>query len=654
MQSSEKKSLQVLLTQRQGRGFSEADVREVLRQVLPQLAQLHNEGKSHGTISLDTLVQRDGKIAIALLPTTQPVSKARILKDIYDLGAAIIELLTAKAPNLLRNSDGSWNWEDDCAVTDQLVEVINRMVADLPQNRFNSTNEILSALGLLANPPVGAPPNSPAPQASVKLPTSEPARTQPSVQSVASPQRKPKFTPWQWTLIGAASTIVSFVAWNMLAAPKPILVNTPAKGNTKSWKTIQLVNTLSEHSDTVNSVAISPDGQTFVSGSSDSQIILWNLATGKSLDRWYGRLAWGDLDTGKRPDVLYVPRPSDDSSEGAVYSVAISPDGNALVAISSKQVNVWNFRTGKWLYTLDHYEVQNTNAESVNISGDSQTLAIDNEILELNTGKPPCKSNTDCTTSSINYLIIDSNGEVFDSSRRKLKLQQCCNRGNFARFIGPNGEIPNKNENKVITARCSEHFTCVQSNGEGFMINGRAKFDIRNGYWHTGAFSMQKSYPPSTTTSVMSSDGQILAKGSEDKEINVLDLQNKKILRTLSQGKIISSIAISPDGQMIAAGNWDKTITIWNLQNGKVLGTFGGWFSRDGHSEEVSSVAFSPDGQMLASGSKDKTIKIWDLRTGELVNTFSGHTDKIKSMAFTPNGQTLVSAGADKTIKIWQ
>ena len=349
MQNSEKTPLRVLLTQHQGRSFSEADVTEVLRQVLPQLAQFHSEGKSHGTISLDTLVQKNGQIAIALPPTTQPVSKARILKDIYDLGAAMIELLAAKAPNLLRNSDGSWNWEDDCAVTDQLVEVINRMVADLPQNRFNSTNEILSALGLLGNSPVNAPPNLPAPQASVKLPKSEPIRHQTSVQSVASPQRKPKFTPWQWVLISAASTLVSFAAWNMLSAPKPILINTPAKANTKSWKTIQLVNTLSEHSDTVNSVAISPDGQTFVSGSSDSQIILWNLVTGKSLDRWYGRLSWGDLDTGKRPHVLYVPRPSDDSSEGAVYSVAISPDGNALVAVSSKQVNVWNFRTGKWL-----------------------------------------------------------------------------------------------------------------------------------------------------------------------------------------------------------------------------------------------------------------------------------------------------------------
>ena len=147
MQSSEKQSLRVLLTQRQGRGFSEADVREILRQVLPQLAQLHSEGKSYGTISLDTLVQRDGQIAIALPAAPQAVSRAKILKDIYDLGAAMIELLTAKAPTSMRKSDGSWNWEDDCIVTDQLAAVINRMVAEQPQNRFNSTNEILSALG---------------------------------------------------------------------------------------------------------------------------------------------------------------------------------------------------------------------------------------------------------------------------------------------------------------------------------------------------------------------------------------------------------------------------------------------------------------------------------------------------------------------------
>ncbi len=59
----------------------------------------------------------------------------------------------------------------------------------------------------------------------------------------------------------------------------------------------------------VNSVAISPNGQTLVSGSADKTIIIWNLATGNLIRTLEGH-------------------------SYSVYSVAISPDGQTLVSAS--------------------------------------------------------------------------------------------------------------------------------------------------------------------------------------------------------------------------------------------------------------------------------------------------------------------------------
>ncbi len=80
---------------------------------------------------------------------------------------------------------------------------------------------------------------------------------------------------------------------------------------------LALLLTLTGHKQIVDSVAISPDGQTLVSGSYDETIKVWELSTGKLI-----RTLTGHAD--------------------AVWSVAISPDGQSLVSGSQdKTIKVW-------------------------------------------------------------------------------------------------------------------------------------------------------------------------------------------------------------------------------------------------------------------------------------------------------------------------
>ncbi len=61
------------------------------------------------------------------------------------------------------------------------------------------------------------------------------------------------------------------------------------------------------HSDSVQALAISPDGKILVSGSDDKTIKVWNLATGRLRRTLTGHTFW-------------------------VRSVAISPDGETLAS----------------------------------------------------------------------------------------------------------------------------------------------------------------------------------------------------------------------------------------------------------------------------------------------------------------------------------
>ncbi len=147
-----------LLQERQGRGFSEAEVMEILRQVLPQLAQVHSQGQVRGVISPEALEQNPVTRQVMLPPAngltppgyTAPeqfqTGMATIASDIYSLGVTAIVLLSGKNPEQLRNYDGTWNWQDYCVVSDQFVTVVERAISPQPQYRYGSAMQMLQAL----------------------------------------------------------------------------------------------------------------------------------------------------------------------------------------------------------------------------------------------------------------------------------------------------------------------------------------------------------------------------------------------------------------------------------------------------------------------------------------------------------------------------
>jgi WD40 repeat protein len=159
---------------------------------------------------------------------------------------------------------------------------------------------------------------------------------------------------------------------------------------------------------------------------------------------------------------------------------------------------------------------------------------------------------------------------------------------------------------------------------------------------------VQLGHSGQVLTVAFSSDGSLLASGSDDKTIKLWNVASGRELRTLAgHSNAVESVAFSPDGKLLASGSDDKTIKLWDVASGRELRTLAG------HGDFVKSIAFSPDGKRLASGSGDKTIKLWDVDTGRELQTFNGHTAAVFSVAFSPDGAMLASGGDDKTIKLW-
>jgi WD40 repeat protein len=103
--------------------------------------------------------------------------------------------------------------------------------------------------------------------------------------------------------------------------------------------------------------------------------------------------------------------------------------------------------------------------------------------------------------------------------------------------------------------------------------------------------------------------------------------------------------AFSPDGNLVAASSYDGKLRLWRV-DGTLL------FEVEGSDRGLTRVAFSPDGQTIATGGLNAMVKVWNL-DGTLQNTLMGHSGYITSLAYSLDGQYLFSGGIDSQLIAW-
>lgn len=146
----------------------------------------------------------------------------------------------------------------------------------------------------------------------------------------------------------------------------------------------------------------------------------------------------------------------------------------------------------------------------------------------------------------------------------------------------------------------------------------------------------------------ISCDSKILVSGSADKSVKVWEIYSTADPYTLTGYKSeILAVAISPNQDFFVAGGLDKDIKIRQINNGKIIQSI----TVD---SGITSVVFSQDSQLLATGGFDGTIQLWYWKTGEKFVQIEGHSKPINHLRFSPDGEEIMSGSLDKTLKIWQ
>jgi serine/threonine-protein kinase len=168
------------LTQRvkQDGVFNGNDVKDILFRILPVLQHLHTLGIIHRDIKPDNIILRRSDSAPVLIdfgavkeivttivnphgastsivigspgfmPLEQAAGKPVFASDLYSLGLTAVYLLTGMSPAALTDpNDGSMRWWNHAPfVSQDLLQILNKAIRPLAQDRFHSTTEMLRAL----------------------------------------------------------------------------------------------------------------------------------------------------------------------------------------------------------------------------------------------------------------------------------------------------------------------------------------------------------------------------------------------------------------------------------------------------------------------------------------------------------------------------
>ena len=167
----------------EGKKFSEAEISQLLRQVLPILEYIHSMGVIHRDISPDNLMLRSAdKLTVLIdfgcikevekktqseLQSATPKNPTLSLigtaigktgyappeqiergivfahSDLYALAATAVVLLTGKEPKQLIDLNGyRWNWQEEVTLSPKLEWLLTTMLSPNPSDRFGSAVEV--------------------------------------------------------------------------------------------------------------------------------------------------------------------------------------------------------------------------------------------------------------------------------------------------------------------------------------------------------------------------------------------------------------------------------------------------------------------------------------------------------------------------------
>ena len=442
--------------------------------------------------------------------------------------------------------------------------------------------------------------------------------------------------------------------------------------------------------------AFSPDARLLATTNSDTQITLWDAATGRAVRSLAGHVNF-------------------------TYEAAFSADGTRLLTGGK---TVWDVATGRGLRAsaadtpaaLAQFSRDGRLLAERALSGNSVALYDAQSHRLLHTLAPGEKA-------PLNQVAFSSDGRLVATTYR-LDPSKVQEKALAASKVDP----------KEMLKAMQEAAKNAKNDPNALMRAYNQMMAARTGGGQPGIESQVKIWDTSTGTEVrtlaippanplvpgmvdhiaFSGDGHTLAASTSlSGSVRLFDVTTGQQVgefgappASAAQGMFggmrsmeigderITSIAFSPDGRLVAVGGKTRensfdpsslaamaaaraqggrrpkggaptfdpkqvqkqimegmhavsTVKIYNASGGQEV------LSLNVGANDVKALAFSADSRLLATASADSTIKLWDAASGGEVRSLAGEGENVNSLAFSPDGRLLASTSYEGSTALW-
>ncbi|PFX28860.1 Angio-associated migratory cell protein [Stylophora pistillata] len=180
-------------------------------------------------------------------------------------------------------------------------------------------------------------------------------------------------------------------------------------------------------------------------------------------------------------------------------------------------------------------------------------------------------------------------------------------------------------------------------------------WDLRQGM-HTFHLSDGTAHQGSVTCIDGHRDNVLVATGSEDSTVKIVNTNSGKVLSTLAAGfqsendsdppPSIEAVGFSPQQPMLATASLSGVLGVWDLSSYRLR-------QECKHPGGIVRLKWDSVTPLIYTGCLDGVVRLWDSRSGNCEREWYGHSGEILDLAVARDGSFLITGSGDSTARLF-